>query len=271
MSEHLSPVKEEGAAVVAPSEEGQKEAVMTTEHTNSIVEDFSRDFLQLFESLANTFEDVDGVSKEYEILKKELSEYDRRIALVKDWHSHNSTVYTACRFGNESAFIDVLGDFVHLKNIGFKELYNDGGLGDDDRKALIAYVNTLNVSAGLYHGIPSNVLHKLEMLSADVPEDLSNMTMQDMVDFSSKAFSSLNPEDMRDVGKNLPQLFDAVGRENGIGTMLQGFGLPEGVGIDSLFQSALQFSQQMLEGGEGGVNMSQILSGLGGVGKKPEE
>ena len=57
---------------------------------------------------------------------------------------------------------------------------------------------------------------------------------------------------------------DAVGKEGGISQMLQGFGLPEGVGIDSLFQSALQFSQQMLNGEEGGVNMSQILSGLGG-------
>lgn len=247
----LSPVKEE------------TEPVMKTEHTNSIVEDFTRDFLELFGSMAASFEDVEGVVKEYETLKEELTKYDRRVALVKDWHSHNSTVYTACRFGNEPAFIDVLGDFVHLKNIGFKELYNDSGLGDDDRKALVAYVNTLNVSAGLYHGIPSNVLHKLEALSADVPEDLSNMTMQDVVDFSSKAFSSLNPEDMRDVGKNLPQLFEAVGRENGIGAMLQGFGLPEGVQLDSLFQSALQFSQQMLNGGEGGIDMSQILSGLG--------
>jgi len=259
---NLSPVKEEAAAVTAT--ESKEEPVMTTEHTNSIVEDFSRDFLELFGTLAASFEDVETVVSEFKKLEEELKEYERRVALVKDWHEHNSTVYTSCRFGNEAAFIDVLGDFIHLKNIGFKELYIDSGLGDDDRKALVAYVNTLNVSAGLYHGIPSNVLHKLETLATDVPDDISNMTMQDVVDFSSKAFSSLNPEDMRDVGKNLPQLFDAVGKEGGISQMLQGFGLPEGVGIDSLFQSALQFSQQMLNGEEGGVNMSQILSGLGG-------
>lgn len=39
----------------------------------------------------------------------------------------------------------------------------------------------------------------------------------------------------------------------------------QGVGIDSLFQSALQFSQQMLNGENGQVDMSQILSGLGNM------
>lgn len=266
MSEHLSPVSEE----VKHNEVTHNE-VVTTEHSNSIVEDFARDFLDLFKSLANTFEDVEFVSKEFKVLEENLLNYDCRVALIKDWHSHNSIIYMSCRFGNEIAFLDVLSDFVHFQNIDFKKLYNDQGLGDEDRKALMAYVNTLNVSAGLYHGIPKNVLCKLEALSADIPDDLSTMTMQDMIDFSSKAFSSLNPDDMRDVGKNLPQLFEAVGKEGGISQMLQGFGLPEGVGIDALFQSALKFSQQMLNGENGQVNMSQILSGLGNMQPNKQE
>ena len=261
----------EPAEPVGGGEEVKVGEEETEEHHNSIIEDFSKDFLDLFATLADTFDDKEEVGEENEKLKTDLLVYENRETLIKNWHSHNSTVYTACRFGNESSFIDVLNEFAHLKNVNFKGLYSDEGLGDDDRKALIAFVNSLNVSAGLYHGIPSNVLRKLEALSTEVPEDISKMTMQDVVDFSSKAFSSLNPEDMRDVGQNLPQLFEAVGKEGGISEMLQGFGLPEGVGIDSLFQSALQFSQQMLNGEEGQVDMSQLLGGLGAMGSITKE
>ena len=233
---------------------------------NSFVVEFMRELNDMLVSLASAFDNEEMPTLHSEIKTiNEINEYDQQEAYVRDWHAKLSSVYKTIRVGNEDAFLSALTTVDVLRRVNFVAMYTDSGTDAESRAVLLNYISSLNRDAGLFHGLTPSVMEKLDKLS-DMCQDPSTMSLQDIMKVAQNTWATLKPEDMREVGTALPSLFDAVGGEHGITSMLHQYGMiPPGMDMGEMLKRGMSMTQSMGNSsiGELGSSLMSNLSASG--------
>ena len=233
---------------------------------NSFVVEFMRELNDMLVSLASAFDNEEMPTLHSEIKTiNEINEYEQQEAYVRDWHAKLSSVYKTIRVGNEDAFLSALTTVDVLRRVNFVAMYTDSGTDAESRAVLLNYISSLNRDAGLFHGLTPSVMEKLDKLS-DMCQDPSTMSLQDIMKVAQNTWATLKPEDMREVGTALPSLFDAVGGEHGITSMLHQYGMiPPGMDMGEMLKRGMSMTQSMGNSsiGELGSSLMSNLSASG--------
>ena len=233
---------------------------------NSFVVEFMRELSDMLVSLASAF-DIDEMPTLHSEIKtiNDITEYSEQEAYVRDWHAKLSSVYKTIRVGNEEAFLSALTTVDVLNRVHFVSMYTDSGTDAESRAVLLNYISSLNRDAGLFHGLTPSVMEKLDKLS-DMCQDPSTMSLQDIMKVAQNTWATLKPEDMREVGTALPSLFDAVGGEHGITSMLHQYGMiPAGMDMGEMLKRGMSMTQSMGNSSIGEIG-SSLMSNLSASG-----
>ena len=199
------------------------------------------------------------------LIKKDAAAQER---LIRECHTVFKKHAADIKVRNPEAIFALSESIKVISVIDLRAKWNDDGFTSESKENLWAYLDNLKIYAHLYTCVPQGTMSKIEELASKVdariqsPGEFGQFGMEglDLAAFGRDVMSSMSPEEVSQLEANLPNIFECVG--NVAGLLSPGGGAP-GLDVEGLLKKVAQAQQ----GGEGNLNVGELLRNLSGGGK----